>query len=161
MIVNRQECTAWQMGREKDMGEIKGGLRGIITIEMSYIMSVILLMFILIIYTIFYFHDKNIIIGAAAETAVLGAQMERKPDEGRQTDLNAFYRQRISGKLILFAESPAEVEITEKRVLVSIMTNRGKMSLKVQQQAPVLKPEKKIRKKRLLEELIGEEKRGE
>ncbi len=112
----------------------------------------------LMIYTIFYFHDKNIIIGAAAETAALGAQVERKPDAGKHTDLNEFYQQRISGKLILFSESPAEVEITEKRVLVSIIANRGKMSLKVQQQAPVLKTEKKIRKKRLLEEVIGEEK---
>lgn len=52
-------------------------VRGVITVEMSYLIPLILLVFILIIETAFYFHDKNILLGAAAETAVVGAQAER------------------------------------------------------------------------------------
>ena len=75
-------------------------VKGVITVELSYIIPIILSVFMVIIYTVFYFHDKNILIGAAAETAVLGAQLERKPDESGQTDLTGFCRQRIAGKLI-------------------------------------------------------------
>ena len=77
-------------------------MNGVITVEMSYILPMVFWTFLAVIYMIFYFHDKNIMIGAAAETAVVGAQLERKPDEKDRTDLEGFYQQRIAGKLILF-----------------------------------------------------------
>lgn len=120
-------------------------LKGVITVEMSYILPLILSVLMVVIYTVFYFHDKNILIGAAAETAVLGAQSERKPDEDGRTDLNGFYRQRIAGKLILFGAVSVETEVTEKWVTVLAAANHRGMSVSVRQRAPVLKPEKKIR----------------
>lgn len=120
-------------------------VKGVITVEMSYILSMILFVLMVIIYAVFYFHDKNILIGAAAETAVLGAQLERKPDENGQTDLNGFCRQRIAGKLILFGAVSVAVEVTDKWVTVSAAANYRGMSVTVKQKAPVLKPEKKIR----------------
>lgn len=129
-------------------------MQGTITIEMSYILPIVLFVFMLIVYTIFYFHDKNILIGAAAETAVVGAQMERKPDEKGKNNLGAFYKQRIAGKLILFPESMAEVDVTEQQVRVTVLACRGKMKLEVKQQMPIVEPEKKIRKKRFLENMV-------
>lgn len=120
-------------------------VKGVITVELSYIIPIILSVFMVIIYTVFYFHDKNILIGAAAETAVLGAQLERKPDENGQTDLTGFCRQRIAGKLILFGDASVDVEVTDKLVTVSAAANYRGISVSVRQQAPVLKPEKKIR----------------
>ena len=131
-------------------------MQGVITVEMSYILPMILFVFVLVIHTVFYFHDKNIMIGAAAETAVTGAQMERRPDMQGQTDLSEFYQQRIAGKLILFPEAPAEVEITDQQVTVSTSVSKGRMALEIKQQVPVLNPEEKIRKKRLLESVGGE-----
>ena len=90
-------------------------MNGVITVEMSYILPMVFWTFLAVIYMIFYFHDKNIMIGAAAETAVVGAQLERKPDEKDRTDLEGFYQQRIAGKLILFPETAAEAEILKKR----------------------------------------------
>lgn len=120
-------------------------VKGVITVELSYTIPIILSVFMVIIYTVFYFHDKNILIGAAAETAVLGAQLERKPDENGQTDLTGFCRQRIAGKLILFGDASVDVEVTDKLVTVSAAANYRGISVSVRQQAPVLKPEKKIR----------------
>lgn len=127
-------------------------LKGVITVEMSYILPMILSVLLLIIYTVFYFHDKNILIGAAAETTVLGAQIERKPDESGQTDLNGFCQKRIDGKLILFGVVSVEVEVTDKWVTVLAKADHGRMSLAIRQQAPILKPEKKIR----IREVIGD-----
>lgn len=130
----------------------KKGLKGVVTVEMSYILPMILFVLALVVYTVFYFHDKNILIGAAAETAVLGAQMERKPDARGQTDLSEFCNRRIAGKMILFGKPAINVEVTDKQVTVSAAANHRGMSLEVRQQAPVLKPEDKIRKK----EVIGD-----
>ncbi len=135
-------------------------MNGVITVEMSYILPMVFWTFLAVIYMIFYFHDKNIMIGAAAETAVVGAQLERKPDEKDRTDLEGFYQQRIAGKLILFPETAAEAEILKKNVIVTATAEKGRMGLTVEQRAAITKPEEKIRKKRLMENGIESE-RGE
>lgn len=145
------------MARKNQRGRkvLRYGLRGVITVEMSYILPIVLGIIAMIIYTVFYFHDKNIIVGAAAETAVLGAQLERRPDEEGKKDMRQFYQQRISGKLILFPGTSAEVEVSEKEVTVTAAAERGRMKLAVKQQAPILEPEEKIRKRRLIEQAAG------
>lgn len=114
----------------------------------------------MIIYTVFYYHDKNILIGAAGETAVVAAQMTRKPETEGQTDLTEFYRERIQGKLILFPRAEVTVEESEKRVRVNVYAERKKMKLQIRQSTSIVEPERKIRRKRLLEEVkdsIGSE----
>lgn len=49
------------------------------TVEMSFLMPIIMLLVMSSIYAFFYYHDKNIIAGAAYETAVVGSnKAERK-----------------------------------------------------------------------------------
>ena len=43
------------------------------TVEMSFLMPIIMLLVMSSIYAFFYYHDKNIIAGAAYETAVVGS----------------------------------------------------------------------------------------
>ena len=62
------------MEESESMGYVSGST----VVEMSYIMPLILLMFVLIIHTVFYFYDRAVLNGAAAETAVLGAELERR-----------------------------------------------------------------------------------
>lgn len=57
------------MGRIKKYQEVQG----VITVEMAYLMPIIFMVFVLIVYTSFYYHDKQILIGAAAETTAVGA----------------------------------------------------------------------------------------
>lgn len=130
------------------------GLSGVITVELSYLIPIIFVIFLMVIYTTFYYHDKNILIGAASETAVVGAQMERKPGEGGQTDLAAFYQERIQGKLILFSGAEASVNTSKKWVEVSAYADSGGMQLHVVQRAAMQKPEAAIRRKWMLEKAV-------
>lgn len=130
------------------------GFSGVITVEMSYLIPIILVLFLTVIYTTFYYHDKNILIGAAGETAAVGAQMERKPDEKGQTDLAGFYQERIQGKLILFSGAEASVSTEKKWVEVSTYADWGKMRLHVVQRAALQKPEAAIRRKWMLEKAV-------
>lgn len=139
------------------MKKERGELKGVITVEMSYIVPLVLLLFLTIIYVVFYFHDKNIILGAAEETAVLGAQLERKPDENGQNNLSEFYQERVGGKLILLPKTKVRVEVVGDTVVVSADAKRGWMAVAICRQMPILKPEKKIRFKRLMEEQSGTE----
>lgn len=130
------------------------GLKGVITVELSYLLPMILMIFLMVVYVTFYYHDKNILIGAASETAVLGAQMERKPDVKGQTDLAGFYQERIRGKLILFSGAQASVDITRKWVEVNAYADRGRMQLHVVQRAPLSDPETAIRRLWMLEKAV-------
>lgn len=128
--------------------------RGVITVELSYLIPIILVIFLTVIYTTFYYHDKNILIGAASETAVVGAQMERKPDAEGKTDLAGFYQERIQGKLILFSGAEASVNTSKKWVEVSASAERGYMRLYIVQRAALQEPEAAIRRKWMLEKAI-------
>ena len=149
------------MNHMKDKkSKAKRTVSGVITVEMTYIVPMIFFIFVMIIYTVFYYHDKNILIGAAGETAVVAVQMTRKPDTDGKADLTEFYRERIQGKLILFPHTEVSIEESEKRVRVNVYAERKKMKLQIRQSASIVEPERKIRRKRLLEEVkdsIGSE----
>jgi hypothetical protein len=132
-------------------------LKASITIEMAYIMPTVVLVLLLTIYTIFYYHDKNILIGAAGETVVLGAQIERQKGENK-ADLHNFYRERVKGKLILLHLTGVEVTEGKKWIEVTAWAGKSRMRVSVRQKAVVPEPEKKIRKKRQLESLLEQEK---
>ncbi|MGC4018769.1 MAG: pilus assembly protein [Muricomes sp.] len=132
-------------------------LKASVTVEMAYIMPMVILILLLTIYTIFYYHDKNILIGAAGETAVLGAQLERQKGEGK-TDLGNFYRERIRGKLILLHLTDIEVTKRKKQVEVNAQAGNRWMHVSAGGKAVIPEPEKKIRKKRQLEALLEQEK---
>ena len=48
------------------------------TVEMSFLTPIIMLLVMSSIYAFFYYHDKNIIAGAAYETAVVGSNKARE-----------------------------------------------------------------------------------
>lgn len=131
-------------------------VRGSITVEMAYILPTIILMFLLIVYTVFYYHDKNILNGAAGETAVAGAQYAREKGKD-ELDLNSFFRQRIGTKLILLKLSSVEVSKDKKQVVVSVSAEKKWMCVTMVKKAVIPDPEKKIRTKRKLESLVGKE----
>lgn len=110
---------------------------------MSYIMPLFFGMFLLIIQAVFYFHDKTVLTGAACETAVLGAQLER--NYGTEYDLEKFFRERISEKLIYMDE--VEVSVIEENNIIQVYANSKKhiFHLSVCQKSVIVFPEKKIR----------------
>ena len=83
-------------------------VKGSTVVEMSYLIPFCLILFFLLITIIFYFHDKAILNAAAAETAVTGVEMDRKKIE--DADLDAFFRERTSGKLIFLENITTRVD---------------------------------------------------
>jgi len=119
-------------------------VKGSATVEMSYIMPLLLLLFLFITYTVFYYHDKLILNGAAAETAVLGAQLERKK-EAADYDLEEIFEERIKGKLIYMTDVDVSVQRDEDEITVSAAAQKSVMRLNICQKAAIVKPEEKIR----------------
>ena len=123
----------------------KNSVTGITSIQMAYIMPAFFFLFILILHTVFYFHDKIILNGAACETAVLGAQLERKQDETEKTNLEQFFRERTEKKLILFSEYTISIGKTNSEITVKAEDKKNKMKLKIEQKARIMKTEKRLR----------------
>lgn len=119
-------------------------LSGSAVIEMAYIMPVFLFLFLIIVHTTFYFHDKVILTGAAGETAVVGAQLERRKGT-EEYDLEEMFRERINGKLVYMKVQNIEIEKTDERITVEAGASRSFMNFTVCQSAFIAKPEEKIR----------------
>ena len=121
----------------------KRTVKGSSVVEMAYIMPMFLALFVLIVHTVFYYHDKAVLMGAAAETAVLGTQTERR--EGTEYDLEEFFRERIRGKLIYMTDVEVSAAGDEEKTEVTAYAQKSFMKLEVCQRALVSVPEKKIR----------------
>ena len=86
---------------------------------MAYIIPLFFLIFVIIIHTVFYFHDKAVLNGAAAETAVAGAQMIRRKGTA-EYDLDGFFMERIKGKLIYMTDVEVNTTEDEDQITVSV-----------------------------------------
>ena len=124
------------MEESESMGYVSGST----VVEMSYIMPLILLMFVLIIHTVFYFYDRAVLNGAAAETAVLGAELERRHGAEEEN-----LKERTSGKLILMTDPSVAITRTDNKIQVTAMVQKGRFELEVRQRAVIVNPEEKIR----------------
>lgn len=143
------------MKKKRNNGTVRA-VRGSITVEMAYILPSVILMFLLVVYTVFYYHDKNILNGAAGEIAVVGAQYARQKGE-EEPDLQGLFRTRIDRKLILLQLAGVEVSHNKKQIEVLAHAGKGWMRVSVVQRAVIPNPEEKIRRKRQLESLAGKE----
>ena len=123
---------------------IKRSVKGSAVIEMSYIIPLFLGLFVLIMHAVFYYHDKAVLNGAASETAILGVQAERRADT--EYDLEGFFRERTSGKLIYMTDVDVSVTETDEDVTVTADAQRSFMKLKISQKALIVKPEENIRR---------------
>ena len=132
----------------------KSSMAGSLTVEMSFLMPVILLLIMGTILAVFYYHDKNILSGAAYETAVVGSTKAREKDEIETGELETLFRQRVYGKCILFAWSNASIEIGEKEIKVAVTAIYKYMTVSIVQRAAMTEPEKDIRELRKRESVV-------
>lgn len=138
-------------------------------VEMAYLMPVVLLVWMLVIFALFYYHDKNIMSGAAYETAVVGSewyhggeftvkggQMNGGRTEDGQEDverkLSRYFRDRVWGKMIFFGQAAVMVQVNEERIVVKAGASRRGLSLYVEKGAALTVPEEEIRKRRVLKQ---------
>lgn len=123
------------------------------TVEMSFLMPMILFLIMECILAVFYYHDKNILAGAAYETAVAGSTKARVKDGVKEGELEALFYQRAGNKCILLARPQVTVTVEENEIKVSVTASRKYMKVSVVKRAAITKPEEHIRNLRRLEHL--------
>ncbi|SHK46766.1 TadE family protein [Hespellia stercorisuis] len=130
--------------REEDTKQ-RFRLSGSATVEMAYVMPIVLLVFVVVMNLCFYYHDKNILNAIAYETAVLGSQKERTPKGFDEGELQTHFLQRLEGKMILFSSASVNVSKNSSYITVSSSASKKRMRIHIEQRASVTEPEKYIR----------------
>lgn len=147
------------MGRicKKSMTKHRKGrrLKGSMTVEMSFLLPIILLLIMSSILATFYFHDKNILSGAAYETAVVGSTKMREREQISPGELEVLFRERVGRKCILFAGSSVKVQIGKQEICVEATAHKGRFGISVIKKAAVTQPEDDIRDKRRIKEITN------
>ena len=123
----------------------RGCLKGSLTVEMSFLMPMILFLIMGCILAAFYYHDKLILTGAAYETAVAGSTKAREKDGVKAG-------QRVKGKCILASNAQANVKVRKDEIEVNAIASYGQMKISVVTKAAVTEPEKHIRDMQRLKE---------
>ncbi|MBQ5850109.1 MAG: pilus assembly protein [Lachnospiraceae bacterium] len=134
----------------------KKRLRGSMTIEAAFIVPLILFVLAELITLFFFYHDKNIINGAAYETAVVGSANAREKETLTEQELKEYCKTRMKGKCIFFRHQEISVEIEKNEIVVDVVARKGRISAHVKKRSPVTEPEKRIRDLRRLENMNGE-----
>lgn len=126
-------------------GSVSARLNGSAAIEMLYVFSAFFLCFLLAVYSLFYYHDKNILAGAAYEAAVIQSQKLREPQNQETEDVGESFARAASRRMILFGRADMKVEKSEKEIVVRASASGRRMKISVVQRAAVTKPERFIR----------------
>ena len=127
----------------------KKKLQGSFTIEATVIVPLILFVFSVLLFILFYYHDKNILLSTAHETVAIGSSRQAL----QEAELENYFASRIKGKLLLFTWARSEVTVEEKEVQITCKARKNIMSLEVTCKAAKTEPEDKIRGIRKLKKL--------
>lgn len=130
---------------------MRKGYRGSMTIEAAYLVPLVLLVFGVVLTLLFCFHDKNVLLGTAHETAAYGSG---KADVG-QEELVRYFQKRINGRLLLFTVTEPEVVLENKETKVACIARKKKLAIEVNCVVKQTNPEDYIRSIRKLKK-IGE-----
>lgn len=96
----------------------------------------------------FYYHDKNIIGGAAYETAIVGSEEWRWKKEIEDGKMEQYFQKRIENKLIFFDTVSVETAVVKDEFEVTAGAQKRKMRVSVKRSAALTVPEEKIRRKK-------------
>lgn len=123
---------------------MKKRLRGSFTVEAAVIIPLILMVLGVALHVLFYYHDKNILMGTVHETVAYGAGLEAT----EEATLENYFNQRIKGKLMLFTQVENEIQIEDKKVSITCIARKSSMSLQVEGVINRTDPENYIREVR-------------
>lgn len=118
------------------------------TIEAAVACSVFFLSFFLVIRGVFYYHDKNILMGTAYEAAVVHSQKKRSPEACTIAEAEQSFEIAARKRMLLFSAVNLTIEETDQKITVQGIAWKGRMKISVSQSAAVTEPEKFIRNMR-------------
>lgn len=118
------------------------------TIEAAVACSVFFLSFFLIVNALFYYHDKNILMGTAYEAAVVQSQKKRSPETCTAGKSEQEFERAARRRMLLFSKVDLTIEETDQKITVQGTASKRRMKISVSQSASVTEPEKFIRNMR-------------
>lgn len=125
-------------------------------VEMAYLMPVVLLCWMLVVFALFYYHDKSIVAGAAYEAAVVGTELWAEESTHRSAIIEEYFYKRVEGKLLFYENVEIQIEVGQKEVKVESAAVKYLMRLHVIESAAITEPEKKVREMMIIKETIGD-----
>ena len=128
--------------------------KGSTIVEMAYLMPVVLFCWMLVIFALFYYHDKSVIAGAAYESAVVGSELWAEETEYRSAKIEDYFRERIQGKLLFYKNIEVSILVDRTEIKVGAIASKYLMRLKVEERAAVTEPEKVIRDMMIIKETV-------
>lgn len=131
----------------------KKELSGSVTVEMSFVLPMIIFIIFLLINTVFYYHDKAVLSGAVAETVEQGIEDIRE-DKNSSIDLESYLRARIGRKLVFLRPTGLSATKSEDKVKVRVEAEKGAFRTSVYLEGDVPYPEEKLREKKKAEDLL-------
>lgn len=130
------------------------GLRGSLTVEMSYVLPMIIMLIFLLINTVFYYHDKAVLSGAVAETVEMGIENTRSSSKNDGVDLETYLKKRVGRKLIFLRPVSYSIKKADTRISVKVDAAKGPFMTSVYLEGRVPYPEKELREKKKAEDLL-------
>lgn len=123
-------------------------------VEAAYLFPLIMIVWMLILFALFYYHDKNILAGAAYETVVVGSELAHEAEEIPAGKLNQYFQERIQGKLIFFSGASITINSGKDNLEITAYSKARRMSVSVRKSAAITEPEKTIRKFRIAKQRL-------
>lgn len=136
---------------------MRKSVKGSFTIEAAVIVPLILLVFVVSLNSLFYYHDRDVIAAAAHETVAVGSGR----GEWEEAELENYFQSRLKGRTLLFSEIRGEVEVDDNQVKIVCKAKKHVMSLSVKRVMRRTEPEDYIRNIRKIEKLREEDKQYE
>ena len=138
----------------RSCGLVRRTCKASTVVEMAYLMPVVLFCWMLVVFALFYYHDKSVIAGAAYEAAVVGTELWAEETEYRSAEIEDYFRERIEGKLLFFRTIEVRIMVDQEKVQVEAAAVKYLMMLRVEEKAAVTEPEKKVRDIMILKETV-------
>ncbi len=117
--------------------------KGSATMEMAYIMPLFLSLFLVLVTSVFYFHDKCVLYATAYETAVIGAQNMRG-EELEDAELEKYLKERTQKKLLFFSDIRIQIKKNLEYLTIQIQAERNGWKIRAEQKAMRMRPEELI-----------------
>ena len=126
----------------------KSKVRGSEMVEMAYLMPVVMITWMFVVFILFYYHDKNILNGAAYETAVAASEVWHEKQALPEGQMEQYFQDRIAKKMLYFGSASAEISSGEKEITVAASASTWRMSISASKKQAITEPEKLVRMKR-------------
>lgn len=128
---------------------MKKNVNASFTLEAAIIIPMILFIFGILLHILFYWHDKNILMSTAHETAALGSSRS----EMAEIELEYYFFSRMEGKLMLFDRVECATVIEDGKVTVRWDGSKRSLVAKGEYSISRTEPENYIREIRKLKKI--------